>query len=1156
MRIKELHIRNIASIEAADINFEKGLNDAVTGDPASVFLICGDTGAGKSAILDALALALYKNTPRLEGASNKTRNQYVTTDGECINITSIEQYTRLGISEKDECYSEVVFEGNDCLEYRARLTLGMLRTRKNADGVRCLNHRAPIWEAKCGEGDYVRVEAATGQPIRGAIGLDFEQFNRMAMLAQGQFAEFLTGGKEKREAILEKLTNTQLFSSYGEAIRRLYNKAKNAQSKAEQQLETVRCFTLGQTEVDSLKEEQKNCTEEKNRLEAQQSAVASRLGKVREVLAKQADRARAERARAERQAVADSDEYKRLKALVDDWDCSDAARKAVQNLVDARAKHAGAERGLQEAHAEYLALAADIKHREARLEQAGEELKAVEAYLEERQARHELFSNAVAAGVQLSQYKDLWDKINAFDISLEGAKRISPALADATAEKQRLLAAAQKAVGDKQAAVDAQKEVLNQLNPAQINKSINILNARKPALEKLGGDLAALDEEKRQVEARAQEIANDRQALAGLKSAHDEAQTRCQAARTQYDAARSCLTTMQMSVEDVLVELRQRMHNEHTDVCPLCGQRVDAQALGIDFQQILTPLQQEEQKAKADYDALSEAYDKAKGAYEAAGGALEAKEKAQASQKEGISDKWTRLEQAAEKAGFDLSQPLGQQLEAELKHTEAQLGQLVKAQRKAESLQREIDRLTDEKKPLDKALADAQKAFADADKTQWDNAAKIQHIEENRAACMTEIGKLADALAPMLDAAYPEWKYRPEQAGAALKNDADAYAARQQRSEQLRAAMERAQSTLRSVRQTQTEILSAQAGWQAAVEPKEHICSDIVAAWTALFGRQQQLKAELEDSLQAAGSASAQLGPYYAKTGKDEAALLALARQEAQVKTARAFVGNADADLRSSGEAVKAAAEAIVRNLEELGLAREEELPDREELEKKQAELGGQIQELVGKLGAIEQKLGTDSQNREKVDAAGREVDAARLHCEKWKRFDDLFGGTRFRTLVQSYILRPLLNNANIYLSRITDRYTLTCSDDNEQLSILILDRYNKDQVRSVTVLSGGERFMVSLALSLALSSLNRPDLNVNILFIDEGFGTLDEKSLDSVMATLEKLQEIAGSSNRRAGIISHREELNERIPVQICVQKKGEGRSQVRIIGTANEMG
>lgn len=180
------------------------------------------------------------------------------------------------------------------------------------------------------------------------------------------------------------------------------------------------------------------------------------------------------------------------------------------------------------------------------------------------------------------------------------------------------------------------------------------------------------------------------------------------------------------------------------------------------------------------------------------------------------------------------------------------------------------------------------------------------------------------------------------------------------------------------------------------------------------------------------------------------------------------------------------------------------------------------------------------------MEDARKKLESSQANFNKWELLNSYFGGTRLRTLVQTYILRPLLANANIYLSKITDRYTLTCSEDNEQLAILVLDRYNKNKVRSVTVLSGGERFMVSLALSLALSSLNRPDMNINILFIDEGFGTLDERSLDSVMATLERLCEIAGQGNRRVGVISHRDELYERIPTKIMVEKHGEGRSCV----------
>ena len=131
-------------------------------------------------------------------------------------------------------------------------------------------------------------------------------------------------------------------------------------------------------------------------------------------------------------------------------------------------------------------------------------------------------------------------------------------------------------------------------------------------------------------------------------------------------------------------------------------------------------------------------------------------------------------------------------------------------------------------------------------------------------------------------------------------------------------------------------------------------------------------------------------------------------------------------------------------------------------------------------------------------------------------------------------------------IGSLTDRYTLHVRPGS--FAISLSDAYQGYTLRAATTLSGGESFLVSLALALALSDIDS-HLSVDTLFIDEGFGTLDEKSLDSVMATLEKLREIAGQSNRRVGIISHREELMERIPVQIHVQKRGEGRSSVEIL-------
>ena len=123
MKILELHLRNIASIVKADIDFEKdtGMIDPDTGQAARMFLIFGDTGTGKSVLLDGIAMALFGKTPRTEGVVNRARNTFVSDSGNEINITSIEQYTRLGITEKDECYSEVVFAGNDGVDYRAKM---------------------------------------------------------------------------------------------------------------------------------------------------------------------------------------------------------------------------------------------------------------------------------------------------------------------------------------------------------------------------------------------------------------------------------------------------------------------------------------------------------------------------------------------------------------------------------------------------------------------------------------------------------------------------------------------------------------------------------------------------------------------------------------------------------------------------------------------------------------------------------------------------------------------------------------------------------------------------------------------------------------------------------------------------------------------------
>lgn len=120
----------------------------------------------------------------------------------------------------------------------------------------------------------------------------------------------------------------------------------------------------------------------------------------------------------------------------------------------------------------------------------------------------------------------------------------------------------------------------------------------------------------------------------------------------------------------------------------------------------------------------------------------------------------------------------------------------------------------------------------------------------------------------------------------------------------------------------------------------------------------------------------------------------------------------------------------------------------------------------------------------------------------------------------------------------------MDCPPDS--LTILVRDRYNGNVERPADMLSGGESFVVSLALALGLSSLNNNTFSADILFIDEGFGTLDASILEDVMATLNRLHEIG---NRRVGIISHVETLRERIPVKISVEKVNNTTSEIKLL-------
>lgn len=198
-------------------------------------------------------------------------------------------------------------------------------------------------------------------------------------------------------------------------------------------------------------------------------------------------------------------------------------------------------------------------------------------------------------------------------------------------------------------------------------------------------------------------------------------------------------------------------------------------------------------------------------------------------------------------------------------------------------------------------------------------------------------------------------------------------------------------------------------------------------------------------------------------------------------------------------------------------------------------------------LSTMEARLLQQAKNKLTVEQIAKELAEKQTVAERWAKLNKLIGsadGAKFKVIAQSYTLNLLLLHANQHLSYLSKRYKLQQVPDT--LALQVIDCDMCDEIRTVYSLSGGESFLISLALALGLSSLSSNNLKVESLFIDEGFGSLDAESLRTAMEALEQLQ----MQGRKIGVISHVQEMTERISVQVQVHKKVNGKSVLTVVG------
>ncbi len=321
-------------------------------------------------------------------------------------------------------------------------------------------------------------------------------------------------------------------------------------------------------------------------------------------------------------------------------------------------------------------------------------------------------------------------------------------------------------------------------------------------------------------------------------------------------------------------------------------------------------------------------------------------------------------------------------------------------------------------------------------------------------------------------------------------------------------------------------VSDAQTALQKAQEQRDQLAGQLAST------QQQQLQAtaqltQAEQAWQQALSASG-----FADEAAVKLALLddALRQQLQQRKeNLQQQLAQAQALLADAGQ-----------QLEKHRLARPAHLSETESdldvLTAQQAELTQQLKALQQRLGEVKNQLESDTLRHSGQQALIAQIAQAQLTCDDWGYLNQMIGssdGAKFRKFAQGLTLDHLVYLANLQLEKLHGRYLLQ-RKTSDALELQVVDTWQADAVRDTRTLSGGESFLVSLALALALSDLVSDKTRIDSLFLDEGFGTLDADTLDTALDALDSLN----ASGKTIGVISHVEAMKDRIPVQIKVTK------------------
>ncbi len=1212
MKILAIRLKNLASLAGPfELDF--------TAEPlasAGLFAITGPTGAGKSTLLDALCLALFGAIPRL---SNIGQSRVPEIDGD-ISTNDPRTLLRRGTGSG---YAEVDFVGIDKRRYRARWETN--RARDNA-AKKLQASRQTLTDLDSDQILSTQNKTEYKTMLEARLGLNFEQFTRAVMLAQSEFSAFLKADDKERSELLEKLTDTAIYSQLG---RRAFSKSREAEKVHDD-------LKLMATGIAPMPPEQR--VELEQRFSDAQQQLKTHQAVQRQLELKQQWLTELQRLRDEHLSAREQ-----LSSAQQDWDNQSSQRQllgqlerlapqrhlfAQRNRLDAQlsplsaqiTEHAQRQSELQtrQTDLEQKLLAAN-----SALEQAEQQKKAAapiigQAFEQQGNLSHlnKEVQNALAqadtaeraradgqtALNQLLEQQRLLDQcLQAIAVELEKSAALAPLSQAWKAYRPRLQEAvklnarlnkgreelpdleqnatrAEQLLTDRRTALQAlysEAQVKAEAVSAEIQRLDQLLqdNRRQHAdhdsLERIWQRHQDIDSRLREIELQQQQ-ANERrtQAIASglqLKTDHEAAEL---ALKTTVELLQRQRLARSASVE----ELRGQLIDQQP--CPVCGSEDhpyhQADAL---LQALSGHDDSEETSARVKVGQLAEKLVELRSEVSE----LNARLKQARPQLEQLAGQLQTLDPELQAHALYprlLEQP-GQQradwlserlhtLREEIASGEQRQRQLLKVQQQAEQLQQNVQAARDGAQLAMKMLDDQQRNIA------LDNQAFEAALQE---------------FEPLLPAeSLPRWREAATDSFMQLDNDIaqrleqlDRQQDEQQEHSERARKIEREQDNLRNLEQTRDQQQQRLAALQHQQATSQQRLDEMLGDHASAEHWQQLLDAALEQARRAQGDAGEALQQARSEliklaTGlQSEQARLQelqdecteLNQQIAHWRASHAELDDAALEtlLGYSDEGVSQVRQQLQqaeKNLEQSRILLQErdkqvqqhqahhsDITDAEQLraaleqaQQSSAEHEQQCADLRAQVSEDERRNNASRELQEQIASA---------HSEylRWARLAALIGsaeGDKFRKIAQAYNLDLLVHHANAQLRQLVRRYRL--KRGGSMLGLLVMDTEMGDELRSVHSLSGGETFLVSLALALGLASMASSTLKIESLFIDEGFGSLDPESLQLAMDALDGLQ----AQGRKVGVISHVQEMHERIPVQIQVRRQGNGLSTVEV--------